>query len=107
MLNRKGFLQSEELSKVIVKGMQEKKAEDIVVLDLRFVPNSVADFFVICTGNSDTQVDAISDSVETTVFEADQQKSIAAGADAFVSKVAPPERLLAAIQMIVVQRPGG
>ena len=73
MLNRKGFLQSDELSKVVVKGMQEKKAEDIVVLDLRYVPNSVADFFVICTGNSDTQVNAISDSVEAIVFEADQQ----------------------------------
>ena len=73
MLNRKGFLQSNELSKLVVKGMQEKKAEDIVVLDLRYVPNSVADYFVICTGNSDTQVDAIADSVEMMVFETDQQ----------------------------------
>ena len=73
MLNRKGFLPSSELSQIIVKGMQEKKAEDIVVLDLRNIPNSVADFFVVCTGNSDTQVDAISDSVEDYVFEADQQ----------------------------------
>ena len=73
MLNRKSLLQSDELSKLVVKGMQEKKAEDIVVLYLRFVPNSIADFFVICTGNSDTQVDAISDSVEATVHEADKQ----------------------------------
>ena len=73
MLKRNGFLQSNELSEVIVKGMQEKKAEDIVVLDLRNIPNSVADFFVVCTGNSDTQVDAISDSVEEFVFKADQQ----------------------------------
>ena len=73
MLNRKGFLQSEELSKIIVTGMQEKKAEDIVVLDLRKIQNSVADFFVICTGNSDTQVDAISNSVEEFVFKADDQ----------------------------------
>ena len=36
-----------------------------------------------------------------------RQAALAAGADAFVSKVAPPERLLAAIQMIVVHRPGG
>jgi len=73
MLDRKGFLQSDQLSKVVVKGMQEKKAEDIVVLDLRFVSNSAADFFVICTGNSNTQVDAISDSVEEFVLKADQQ----------------------------------
>ena len=73
MLNRKGFLQSNELSKLVVKGMQEKKAEDIVVLDLRYVPNSVADYFVICTGNSDTQVDAISEAVEEFVSKADDQ----------------------------------
>jgi ribosome-associated protein len=73
MLNRKGFLQSEELSKVIVLGMQEKKAEDIQILDLRQVPNAVADFFVVCTGNSDTQIDAISDSVAEFVYKADEQ----------------------------------
>jgi ribosome-associated protein len=44
--------------------MQEKKAADILVMDLRNVPNSVADYFVICSGNSDTQIEAISDSVE-------------------------------------------
>ena len=40
---RKG-VSSEKLSEVIVKGMQEKKATDIVVLDLRKVKNAVADF---------------------------------------------------------------
>ena len=55
---------SEALSRAIVEGMQEKKAEEITILDLRDVKNSVTDFFVICSGSSDTQVDAISDSVE-------------------------------------------
>jgi len=45
MLNRNSFLPSRELSKIVVKGMQEKKADDIVVLDLRHVSNSIADFF--------------------------------------------------------------
>ena len=72
MLKRNGFLQSSELSQVVVQGMQEKKAEDIVVLDLRNIPNAVADFFVVCTGKSDTQVDAISNSVEEFVYKADQ-----------------------------------
>lgn len=53
-----------ELSKLIVKGMEEKKASDIVVMDLRNVKNSFTDFFVICSGNSDTQIEAISDSIE-------------------------------------------
>ena len=60
---------AEELSKVIVKGMEEKKASDIVVMDLRDIKNTVADFFVICSGNSDTQLDAISSSVEGEVLK--------------------------------------
>ena len=60
---------SDTLSQVIVKGMQEKKGEEITVLDLRGIKNAVADFFVICTGNSDTHVDAISDSVEAFVHK--------------------------------------
>ncbi len=60
---------SEKLSQVIVKGMQEKKASDIVVLDLRKVKNAVADFFIICSGNSDKQLDAIADSIDEEVYK--------------------------------------
>ncbi len=65
---RKGA-NSEKLSDVIIRGMQEKKATDIVVLDLRKVKNAVADFFVICSGNSDRQLDAIADSVDEQVYK--------------------------------------
>jgi ribosome-associated protein len=65
---RKGA-SSEKLSDVIVKGMQEKKATNIVVLDLRKVKNAVADFFVLCSGSSDKQLDAIADSIDTEVFK--------------------------------------
>lgn len=65
---------SEKLSKAIVKGMQEKKASDIVVMDLREVKNAVADFFVICSGNSDKQLEAISDSVDEEVYKALKEK---------------------------------
>jgi ribosome-associated protein len=60
---------SEKLSQLVVKGMQEKKASDIVVMDLRKVRNAVADFFVICSGNSDKQLDAIADSIDEEVFK--------------------------------------
>src|SRR5882762_1315206 len=60
---------SEKLSQLVVKGMQEKKASDIVVLDLRKVKNAVADFFVICSGNSDKQLDAIADSIDDEVYK--------------------------------------
>jgi ribosome-associated protein len=61
---------AEALSKVIIKGMEEKKASDIVVMDLRKIKNSVTDFFVICSGSSDTQLDAISKSIEEEVHKA-------------------------------------
>lgn len=60
---------AEALSKVIVKGMEEKKASEILILDLRKIKNAVTDFFVICSGSSDTQLDAISKSVEEEVFK--------------------------------------
>jgi ribosome-associated protein len=48
----------------------EKKAADIVVMDLRKVKNAVADFFVVCSGSSDKQLDAITDSIDSEVFKA-------------------------------------
>lgn len=60
---------SEKLSEVVVQGMLEKKAKDIVVMDLRDVKNAIADYFVICSGSSDTQVEAIADSVDEQVYK--------------------------------------
>lgn len=62
-------ISSKELCQLVVKGMQEKKALDIVVMDLREIKNAITDFFVICTGNSDTQIDAIADSIEFEVYK--------------------------------------
>lgn len=61
---------SEDLCQLVVKGMIEKKGQDVAILDLRNVKNAVADFFVICSGTSDTQIDAIADSVEFEVHKA-------------------------------------
>lgn len=60
---------SEILCDAIVKGMQEKKAADILIMDLRKVKNAVADFFVLCSGSSDKQLDAIADSVDQVVYK--------------------------------------
>ena len=54
---------SELLVKAIVEGMQENKAKDIVILDLRKLSSAVCDFFVICSGDSSTQVDGIANSI--------------------------------------------
>jgi ribosome-associated protein len=60
---------SEEIVQWVVKGMQEKKSQEIVVMDLRGVTNAFTDFFVICSGTSDTQIEAIADSVDKEVWE--------------------------------------
>lgn len=65
---------AEELSKVIIQGMEEKKAKNIVLMDLRGVKNAFTDFFVICSGNSDTQIEAISESIEEFVYKKNQEK---------------------------------
>ena len=69
-IGKKHPISSEELAEQIVRGMQEKKAFDIITLDLREIKGAVADFFIICSGNSDTQIDAIADSVEEEVKKA-------------------------------------
>ncbi|MFT4752879.1 MAG: ribosome-associated protein [Salibacteraceae bacterium] len=53
---------------VIVKGIQEKKGTNICVIDLTKVLNSYADFFVISSGSSNTNVQAIASSVEDLSF---------------------------------------
>jgi ribosome-associated protein len=58
---------SDRLADVVVRGMQEKKAADIVVLNLKDLKNAVADYFIICSASSDTQLDAIARSVEEEV----------------------------------------
>jgi ribosome-associated protein len=60
---------SEELSHFIAQGMLEKKATDVVILDLRHIPQAVADFFVIGSGTSVTQVDAVADSAEDVAYK--------------------------------------
>ncbi|MEN9302883.1 MAG: ribosome silencing factor [Bacteroidota bacterium] len=63
MRKTKTISESEVLCNAIVEGMQENKAKDITVLDLREVSGAVCDFFVVCTGDSSTHVDGISNSV--------------------------------------------
>ena len=64
MKKLRGGRPANKLVEAVVHGIQEVKGKDIVHLDLRDVPNTVADHFVICHGDSDTQVDAIARSAE-------------------------------------------
>jgi ribosome-associated protein len=49
-----------------VKAALDKKASDVVVLDLRNTP-AFTDFFILCSGHSTRQVKAIADAVEETL----------------------------------------
>ena len=63
MYKVKKDISSQRLCDANVEGMQENIPIDIVVLDLWDISNAVCDFFVICSGESSTQVDGISSSV--------------------------------------------
>jgi ribosome-associated protein len=60
---------SSKILKVITKAIQDKKGENIISMDLRKIPEAVADFFVICEATSTTQVKAIADYIEVMVKE--------------------------------------
>lgn len=55
------------LADSVIKGIAEKKGKNIICLDLKLVKNAVCDYFIICHGDSTTQVDAIAKSVEYEV----------------------------------------
>lgn len=58
----------------IIEGIEEVKGEDINILDLRGIENNVCQYFVVCSGNSNTQVRAISSSVQKVVSKALHEK---------------------------------
>jgi len=48
----------------IIEGIQKVKGNNISILDLREIPAAVTDYFVICDGSSNTQVESIADKIE-------------------------------------------
>jgi ribosome-associated protein len=56
-----------KIFKAIVHAIQQKKGENIVSIDLRKIPEAVADFFIICEATSATQIKAIADFVSVEV----------------------------------------
>ncbi len=56
-----------KIFKTIIHAIQEKKGEKIISLDLRKIPEAVADFFIICEASNNIQLKAIADSVEMEV----------------------------------------
>ena len=74
MVKNKAIHESAYISELAIHGIQEKKGNDIVRLDLRNIHSSVTDYFVVCHADSATQVKAIANSIEDEIFKALQQE---------------------------------
>lgn len=70
----KKIISNDQLITEIIKGIEEVKGDNISILDLRDLENTVCDYFIICDGNSNTQVNAISGSVQKMVGKNAQEK---------------------------------
>ena len=64
-----------KIFKTIIKAIEDKKGTGIISLDLRKIPEAVADFFIICEASSTTQVKAIGDFIEFQVKEVCDENS--------------------------------
>lgn len=58
---------TELLLESVIKGIHEKKGQNVLKLDLRKLENRITDYFIICHASSSTQVSAISDSIDDIV----------------------------------------
>lgn len=67
-------MQSDELLIKIIEGIEKVKGNAITLLDLRGIENTVCSYFVLCTGQSNTQVNAIANSVQKVVSQAENHQ---------------------------------
>ena len=70
----KNISSTDELISLIVQGIEDIKGQNISLLDLRNIENTVCDYFIICNGNSNTQVNAIVSSVQKNVSKNIREK---------------------------------
>lgn len=65
---------NDDLVAHIIKGIEEVKGSNINILDLRELDNTATDYFIVCDGNSNTQVNAIANSVQKLVSKEIHEK---------------------------------
>ncbi|MDD2488398.1 MAG: ribosome silencing factor [Bacteroidales bacterium] len=58
---------SQMMLEIAIKGIQNKKGKNITTIDLRNIEGSLFDYYIICTGNSPSHVDSISESVDSEI----------------------------------------
>ncbi len=69
-IKTKTLSEAERINALIVEGIQDKKGKNIVKLDLRKVEDAPVEYFIICEGDSNVHIKAITDSIHKTVKEA-------------------------------------
>lgn len=67
---------TEKLLDIITNAIEDKKGEDIVTIDLKHIDGAITNYFVICTGNSPAQVEAIAKSVGDKCLELAGEKPV-------------------------------
>lgn len=65
-------LSGKEMAGLVVQAMEDKKGRDIKVLDTGAL-TTLAEYFVLCTGGSNTQIKALADAVEKTLSDAGEE----------------------------------
>jgi len=65
---------ADQLITTIIVGIEEVKGKEITILDLREIENTVCDYFIICEGTSNTQVNAIVNSIQKQVSKNTKDK---------------------------------
>ncbi|HLW31970.1 MAG TPA: ribosome silencing factor [Aequorivita sp.] len=70
----KQHAETDQLITQIIRGIEDVKGHDIEILDLRDIENTVCDYFIICNGTSNTQVNAIVGSIEKSVSKTLKEK---------------------------------
>lgn len=74
MVSSKKATFDDDLVTAIVRGIDEKKGKNTAVIDLREIENSICDYYVVCHGTSNTNVDAIAESIIDVVREEQGEK---------------------------------
>jgi len=67
--SRPKLTQSSKIIKTIIAAILDKKGEEITSLNLKKIPEAIADYFIICEANNSTLLKAIADNVEKKVIE--------------------------------------
>ena len=71
--------ETQQLVNAITEGIQDKKGKNIVVADLTNIGDTICQYFIICQGNSPSQVQAIAESIGESARLKAHAKPVARG----------------------------